>query len=172
MFVLLVIIIVAYLVYRGNELGYFDKFLQKKLEIIIEPTKKITTLSGYVEMPVHDERIRAYTESRARGETNEGGGVDHGFYLEGLFEIFVDGNNNLSGNLILHGNNAQVLGGQLNLDGTFFGSHIGGPFEGKIVGDKVTGMVFEGGGREYLQETADKNSKIPFIFGRFVGLAS
>lgn len=170
-FIILAIILVAVGVcYKSGKL---DKFLKKSQPpIVVAPTiKKLTKLTGTISAPTHEERLRAYDESRARGETNEGGGVDHGFYLEGSFDISVDENNNLSGNLVIYGD-SQVTGGHLNSDGTFSGMHLGGPFEGKVIDNKITGMVFEGGGREYLHINAKEEDKVPFIFGRFEGTAT
>jgi hypothetical protein len=126
------------------------------------------TYSGAIVLPNHEERLRAYAESRARGETNEGGGVDHGFYLEGSMSLTVDSACNMSGEFIIHGTVSKASG-HVNPDGTFSGGHEGGPFEGGVTGNQITGMIFEGGGREYLQVTQPENLKVPFIFGRLVG---
>lgn len=125
--------------------------------------------AGEIVLPNHEERLRAYAESRARGETNEGGGVDHGFYLEGSMNLQSDAACNMTGEFIIHGQTSKASG-HVNSDGKFAGSHEGGPFNGQVTGKTITGMIFEGGGREYLQVTAPESDKIPFIFGRLSGM--
>lgn len=124
---------------------------------------------GSIVLPDHEERLRAYAESRARGETNEGGGVDHGFYLEGSMNLTADATCNMSGEFVIHGQTSRASG-HINPDGSFSGGHEGGPFEGKVTDKAITGMIFEGGGREYLQVTQPESLKIPFIFGRLAGV--
>lgn len=126
------------------------------------------TYQGQIVLPNHEERVRAFKESRARGETNIGGGVDGGFYLQGAMALKVDSGCNISGEFIIHGHRSAARG-KVNADGTFSGLHAGGPFEGKVVDKAITGMIFEGGGREYLKVTASPALKIPFIFGRLSG---
>jgi hypothetical protein len=129
------------------------------------------TYQGAIVLPDHEERVRAFNESRARGETNLGGGVDGGFYLEGSMNLVTDTSCNMQGEFIIHGQTSKATG-HVNTDGTFSGMHEGGPFEGKVEGKVITGMIFEGGGREYLQVTQPESLKIPFIFGRLNGSVS
>lgn len=126
---------------------------------------------GAIVLPDHEERLRAYAESRARGETNEGGGVDHGFYLEGSMNLTTDASCNMAGEFVIHGTVSRATG-HVNPDGTFAGGHEGGPFEGNVVNKQITGMIFEGGGREYLQVLAGYPEKTPFIFGRLNGVVN
>lgn len=130
--------------------------------------------TGSIVLPDHEERLRAYAESRARGETNEGGGVDHGFYLQGSMDMTVDAACDMTGKFTIHGQESKATG-HVNADGTFSGGHEGGPFEGKVVDKVITGMIFEGGGREYIQvllqvDETPYPANTPFIFGRLVGV--
>jgi hypothetical protein len=123
---------------------------------------------GGIVLPDHEERVRAFTESRARGETNMGGGVDGGFYLEGSMDLVVDEGGTMTGQFIIHGQ-VSTASGHVDPLGGFSGMHEGGPFSGQVTGKAITGMIFEGGGREWLQVTAPESEHVPFIFGRLVG---
>jgi hypothetical protein len=128
---------------------------------------------GAIVLPEHEERVRAFNESRARGETNFGGGVDGGFYLEGAMNLTTDAACNMTGEFVIHGQTSKASG-HVNPDGTFSGGHEGGPFEGKVVNKRITGIIFEGGGREYIQVLQQPDgtpypAKTPFIFGRLNG---
>jgi hypothetical protein len=127
------------------------------------------TYIGNIDMPNHEERLRAYAESRARGETNEGGEPDHGFFLAGAMNLTTDAACNMTGEFVIHGQTSKATG-HVNPDGSFAGGHEGGPFEGKVVNKQITGMIFEGGGREYLQVMQSESLKVPFIFGRLNGV--
>jgi hypothetical protein len=162
-----VLILVAVLVAVAYKKGLFDK--KHEANQPVAPTPTVAGMySGEIVLPEHEERLRAYAESRARGETNEGGGVDHGFYLQGSFSLTADAAGAMVGEFIIHGSVSKATG-HINTDGTFGGGHEGGSFEGKVVNKQITGMIFEGGGREYLQITAPESEKVPFIFGRLSG---
>lgn len=142
---------------------------KKNPEAVIPVSQSIAgKYQGEIVLPEHEERLRAYAESRARGETNEGGGVDHGFYLQGSMDLAVDESGNMTGQFVIHGQESPASG-HVNPDGSFSGGHAGGPFSGQVTNKAITGMIFEGGGREYLQVTAPEADKIPFIFGRLNG---
>jgi hypothetical protein len=80
-----------------------------------------------------------------------GGGVDGGIYLEGGFGFETDAACNIvKGEFILHGGQATITGGHVNADGSFAGTHVGGPFEGQVTGTSITCKVHEGGGREWV----------------------
>ena len=158
MLYVIIFIIVLLVAYKS---GVFSK--KSKTEPSM-PQRIDGKYTGSIVLPKHEERIRAYEESRARGETNEGGGVDHGFYLEGGFALNVDLNGDMEGEFVIHGQISKATG-KVEPSGKFTGTHEGGPFEGIVVLDKITGMIFEGGGREYLEVTQPKELKIPFIFG-------
>jgi hypothetical protein len=162
------IIFVAILAAVAYKKGLFNVHHEANAPVVVVPTVA-GTYSGEIVLPEHDERLRAYAESRARGETNEGGGVDHGFYLQGGFSLAVDVAGAMQGEFVIHGNVSKATG-HVNVDGTFGGGHEGGSFEGKVVNKQITGMIFEGGGREYLQITAPESEKVPFIFGRLSGV--
>jgi hypothetical protein len=160
------IIIAAILLAVAYKKGYFDKKHEANQPAPVATIAGV--YSGAIVLPDHEERLRAYAESRARGETNEGGGVDHGFYLEGSFSLNVDSGGAMAGEFVIHGTVSKASG-HVNADGTFSGGHEGGSFEGKVTNKQITGMIFEGGGREYLQVTQPESLKIPFIFGRLKG---
>jgi hypothetical protein len=126
------------------------------------------TYGGRVVKPSDAEQKAAFAESRRRGETNFGGGTNGGFYLEGAYGFKTDASCNIvSGEFVLHGHRLKVTGGTVRPDGTFSGSHGGGPFEGAVVAGVVSGYVSEGGNRTYM---LPPNQATRFIFGRMDGV--
>lgn len=169
-----VLIIIALLAVVAYKKGLFDKKHEAAQPASVATIAGV--YSGAIVLPDHEERLRAYAESRARGETNEGGGVDHGFYLEGSFSLNVDSGGAMAGEFVIHGTVSKASG-HVNPDGMFSGGHEGGPFEGKVVNKQITGMIFEGGGREYIQVLQQPDGtpypdKTPFIFGRLNGVVN
>jgi hypothetical protein len=160
------IYILAILVLIGAAYAY--KQSKKRKDEPVPVVSVAGKYQGSIVLPDHEERVRAFTESRARGETNMGGGVDGGFYLEGSMDLTVDDSGNMSGRFIIHGQESPASG-HVNPDGSFSGGHAGGPFSGQVTGKAITGMIFEGGGREWLQVTTPESEHVPFIFGRLVG---
>jgi len=121
-------------------------------------------VSGRIEPPNHDERIRlrnqALTEQgkpitgddAVDNAATGGGGIDGGVYLEGAYEFEVDQTNNVKagwGRVIVHGYTFGITGGTIRADGSFdLGVQHGLPFSGKIgptniVTGKATGLGHE-----------------------------
>lgn len=106
--------------------------------------------TGPIVPPSQDVRIANRDRQLAEGGPL-GGGVDGGIYLEGAFGFEADAACNIvKGEFILHGGQATITGGRVNADGSFAGTHIGGPFEGQVNGTGITCKVHEGGGREWV----------------------
>lgn len=105
---------------------------------------------GTIDMPPEDVRIANRDRQIAEGG-ELGGDPDGGIFLLGTFKFETDASGKIiDGVATIFYEYDFDLTGQVNADGSYAGGYEGGPFEGHVSGNTITGAFHEGGGREWV----------------------
>jgi hypothetical protein len=162
MFYVIALVVIAYLVYRGKELGYLDKVLGKESDQAAPTATHFfpCVIDGSFTMPEHEARIAARNTSlvnRGHVVTRDdavdnavlgGGSPDGGIWLSGRFHFEIDAQGqktDASWITVFSDEHFPVTGGVTGTGEIRMGSPAGVTITGQIIGTTITGKVSEAG---------------------------
>ena len=152
-FIIIVIVLAAYGLYRLNKLGKFDS----KPVPVTAPATLAARITGVVNPPEQAERIADRDRNRAEGNA-DGGGLDGGIYMQGAFDNETEANGVVvKSNIIIHGTSGFTCVGIILTNGSDCtlwmkqdGIHDVGTLVLSVNAGRVTGKMHHGGGKGWI----------------------
>jgi hypothetical protein len=160
-YVIAAVVVLVFIAYRAKKLGYFDKKDNANAGIVTDQGLPYPCLlEGSIDMPDHDERIKArnlelianghgVSGNEVRDNSVGGGGApDGGMWLSGAFHFEIDANGqqipDKSWVTLFNTEHFPVTGGILPNGNINMGSIGGVTIKGSVSSGKPVGRVMHG----------------------------